>query len=262
MNVDLTGFHALVSGSTQGIGKAIAMQFAASGARVTLIARNETSLKSVLGELESPSGASHDYLVADFSQPMQLRERLSAYLAKDHMFHIVVNNTGGPPAGRAIDAPEDAFLSAFEQHLVCNQIISRLTVPGMQKAGYGRILNVISTSVKQPLANLGVSNTIRGAVANWAKTLANELGKDGITVNNLLPGATETERLASILDNKSKNTGVSVDEAAEAMRRAIPAGRFGKPEELAYAATFLASPLASYINGTNVVVDGGRTSSL
>ncbi len=261
MNIDLTGYNALVSGSTQGIGRAIAAQFAESGAAVTLMARNEGSLKQVLETLPSPGGAIHSYIVADFSDPQGVKKALQMHLA-GKAIHIVVNNTGGPPAGKAIDANIEEFRRAFEQHLICNQVICQFAVQGMIEYGYGRIINVISTSVKQPLNNLGVSNTIRGAVANWSKTLANELAPNGITVNNLLPGATETERLTGILKNKSQQSNISVDEARVQMLKAIPAGRFGKPEELAYAAAFLASPLASYITGTNLVIDGGRTSSL
>jgi len=255
MQIDLTGKNALVCGSTQGIGRAIAMEFASSGAKVTLCSRSESKLKNVLNEL---LGEGHDYLVADFSNPDSLKAVLKE--AKNE-YHILVNNTGGPPGGRAIDADITEYFSAFQQHLICNQILANHCVPHMQKSNYGRVLNIISTSVKQPLKGLGVSNTIRGAVANWAKTLATELGPFGITVNNILPGATETERLESIINNKVK-AGASEDEVTKAMLAAIPAGRFGQASELAYAATFLASDKASYINGTNVVVDGGRTSSL
>jgi len=256
MQIDLNGKNALVCGSTQGIGRAIAEEFANSGARVTLVARNEMKLVEVRDQL---SGEGHDYICADFSKPDELRKALAG---SNTDYHILVNNTGGPPGGPITDAETDAFVSAFQQHLLCNHILVQHCIPGMRSAGYGRVINVISTSVKQPLNGLGVSNTIRGAVANWSKTLANELGSFGITVNNILPGATETERLSSIISNKAAKSGSSEDEASKKMLSAIPAGRFGQPEELAYAATFLASDKASYINGTNVVVDGGRTSSL
>ncbi len=256
MEIDLNGKNALVCGSTQGIGRAIAEEFANSGARVTLVARNEMKLVEVRDQL---NGEGHDCICADFSKPDELRKALAN---SNTDYHILVNNTGGPPGGPITDAETDAFVSAFQQHLLCNHILVQHCIPGMRSAGYGRVINVISTSVKQPLNGLGVSNTIRGAVANWSKTLANELGSFGITVNNILPGATETERLSSIISNKAAKSGSSKDEASQKMLSAIPAGRFGQPEELAYAATFLASDKASYINGTNVVVDGGRTSSL
>lgn len=262
MKIDLTGKRALVAGSTQGIGKAIATQLAEAGAEVIAIARNEDKLKEVVVAFPTQNGQKHRYLVADFSNPNQVKEAITELIKTTNPIHILINNTGGPPAGLAIDADVEAYLSAFHQHLVCNQILAQAVVPGMKAANYGRIINIISTSVKQPLKGLGVSNTIRGAVANWSKTLATELGPFGITVNNVLPGATGTERLTSIIDNKSTKTGASKEEVAKDMLAAIPAGRFGEPEEIAFAATFLASPMASYINGINVPVDGGRTTSL
>jgi len=260
MNLNLNNKYALVCGSTAGIGKATAIALAQEGANVTLIARNEDKLKAVLAEL--PQQRSHDYIVADFSNPEELQAKVSDYIAKNHGFHILVNNTGGPAGGPIFSAEISEFESAFTQHLKCNHVLAQAIVPFMKEAGYGRIINVISTSVKQPLDGLGVSNTIRGAVANWSKTLANELGQFGITVNNVLPGATGTERLTEIIKNKSNKTGSSEEEAANAMRQAVPAKRFAKPEELAYAITFLASACASYINGINLPVDGGRTKSL
>jgi 3-oxoacyl-[acyl-carrier protein] reductase len=199
--------------------------------------------------------------VADFSQPSNVRE-VAATIVADHTIHILINNTGGPPGGLAIDADIEAFRAAFNQHLINNHQLVQAVVPGMRTAGYGRIINVISTSVKQPLPNLGVSNTTRGAVANWAKTLANELGADGITVNNVLPGATATARLDSIIANKASKTGKSEDDIHQAMAGAVPMNRVGKPEEVGQAIAFLASPAASYINGINLPVDGGRTGSL
>lgn len=262
MKIDLTGKRALVAGSTQGIGKAIATQLANAGASIIAIARNEEKLKEVVAGLSANNGQQHSYLVADFSNPNQVKIAIAELVKTTNPIHILINNTGGPPAGLAIDADVEAYLNAFNQHLVCNQILAQALVPGMKAANYGRIINIISTSVKQPLKGLGVSNTIRGAVANWSKTLATELGPFGITVNNVLPGATGTERLTSIIDNKSSKTGASKDEVAKSMLAEIPAGRFGEPEEIAFAATFLASPMAGYINGINVPVDGGRTSSL
>lgn len=263
LKLNFTGKNALVCGSTQGIGRATAQELASHGATVTLLARNAEKLAAVRDALPTPNGQVHDFLVADFSQPEQLRSTLAASLAeRDTPYHILINNTGGPAGGPAHGAETDAFVAAFQQHLVCNQILVQALLEGMQDEGYGRIINVISTSVKQPLPNLGVSNTIRGAVANWAKTLANELGGFGITVNNVLPGATDTERLASIIRNKAGKTGQSENDTALAMQSSIPAGRFAKAEEIAYAIVFLASESASYINGINLPVDGGRTKSL
>ena len=260
MNLQLYNKYALVCGSTAGIGKATAIALAEEGAIVTLIARNETKLKNVLSEM--PYMEKHDYIVADFSNPSELRKKVSYYISTNHGFHILVNNTGGPAGGQIFSARLEEFESAFTQHLKSNHALVQTLVPFMKDETYGRIINVISTSVKQPLDGLGVSNTIRGAVANWSKTLANELGQFGITVNNVLQGATVTESLTEILKNKLTKLCKIEQEAAEAMKNAIPAKRFAKPEELAYAITFLASACASYINGINLPVDGGRTKSL
>ena len=256
MNLNIQNKNALVCGSTQGIGKASAIQLAEEGANVTLIASNEEKLKKVLAEL--PKG-NHNYIVADFSNPTELKQKIEASKLN---FHILVNNTGGPAGGPVFNAQLDEFERAFTQHLKCNHVLVQALVPFMKEAGYGRVINVISTSVKQPLDGLGVSNTIRGAVANWSKTLANELGQFNITVNNVLPGATGTERLNEIIKNKSAKTGLSIDEVSKNMMNASPAKRFAKPEEIANAIVFLASERASFINGINVPVDGGRTKSL
>ncbi|WKD84830.1 NADPH-dependent reductase BacG [Polaribacter huanghezhanensis] len=258
MNLEIQNKNALVCGSTQGIGKASAMALAAEGVNVTLVARNEEKLKAVLAELPN-NNQCHSYLVADFSNPKALKEKLEASALQ---FHILVNNTGGPAGGPIFNAKLEEFESAFTQHLKCNHVLVQAVAPFMKTKCFGRIINIISTSVKQPLDGLGVSNTIRGAVASWSKTLANELGEFGITVNNVLPGATGTERLNEIIKNKSAKTGKTFDEVAAAMKKASPAQRFAKPEEIANAVVFLASEKASFINGINVPVDGGRTKSL
>lgn len=260
MNIDLQGKTAVVCGSTAGIGKAIAMQLAASGAQVILLARNTEKLQQVLQELPNQQ-CNHNAYTADFSDNTSVLTA-AVKIATDYTVSILVNNTGGPAAGPAHTAQAEEYISAFHNHLINNHNLMQTFLPAMKSEGYGRIINVISTSVKLPLPNLGVSNTIRGAVGNWAKTLANELGSFGITVNNILPGATETERLGNIISGKSTKTGISQSEITEEMLAEIPAGRFGKPEEVAYAACFIASNKASYINGTNVVVDGGRTGNL
>lgn len=262
MDLNLSGKRALVAGSTQGIGKASAIEIAGLGASVTLIARNEEKLRKVLDLLPKAKGQEHDYIVADFSQPDQLRSRVLDYLSRGNSFQILLNNTGGPPGGPAIDAKLDEFQQAFSNHLLCNHILVQAVVPGMKEASYGRIINIISTSVKQPLPGLGVSNTIRGAVANWAKTLANELGQYNITVNNVLPGATMTSRLESIISTKSESLGLDKEQVLKQMAQAVPMKRVAQAHEIAAAVAFLASPAASYINGINVPVDGGRTTSL
>jgi 3-oxoacyl-[acyl-carrier protein] reductase len=261
MDLKLTGKTAVVCGSTQGIGWATACELAEMGATIVLVSRNEEKLKQKVEELKSISAESHGYLAADFDQPDVLRQKINEW-AGENTAHILINNTGGPPAGLAIEADVQEYLTAFSQHLICNQILTTALVEGMKKAGFGRIVNVISTSVKQPLPNLGVSNTVRGAVANWSKTLAGELGQFNITVNNVLPGATATSRLDGIVANKMKKTGKSEDEVRKQMASASPMKRVAQPEEVANAISFLASPAASYINGINIPVDGGRTGCL
>lgn len=261
LSLDLGGKTALVAGSTQGIGLASAQALASLGARCVLISRNEESLKKAVATLDSAKGQRHEYIVADFNQPEEVGKQVNAYV-QSNPIHILINNTGGPPAGPVVDAKTDAFLTAFQQHLICNHILATAVIPGMKAAGYGRIVNVISTSVKIPLKNLGVSNTIRGAVASWAKTMANELASFGITVNNVLPGATATGRLEAIINNKVSKTGVSQEEAEQEMLHEIPAKRFGQPEEIAAMVAFLASPAAGYVNGVSIPVDGGRTGSI
>ncbi|MEO6883852.1 MAG: SDR family oxidoreductase [Bacteroidia bacterium] len=261
MNLDLTNKNALVCGSTQGIGKAAAIQLAKLGANVTLVARNETTLKSVLAELDTSANQKHQFLCIDFTNPNDLKDKIAAFAAKN-IVHILVNNTAGPAGGAAINAKLEEFIQAFSNHLICNQLLVQAVAEGMKKVNYGRIINIISTSVKQPIKGLGVSNTIRGAVANWSKTLSVELAPFGITVNNVLPGATKTIRLTSILENKSKKTGESIEKVEAEMLAEIPAGRFAEAAEIANAVAFLASPAAAYINGINLPVDGGRTSCL
>ncbi len=263
MNLSLKDRNALVCGSTQGIGKAVAQELALLGANVTLIARNETRLMEAKSQLDTSQAQEHSYIVADFSSPEMLKNAIENYLNhnKKHI-HILVNNTGGPPAGKAIDANTDDFLSAFNLHLISNQILVQAVINGMKNACYGRIINIISTSVKQPLKNLGVSNTIRGAVASWAKTLSVELAPFGITVNNVLPGATQTGRLEAILENKATKTNISLEDATAEMLAEIPAGRFAQASEIANAVAFLASESAGYINGVNLPVDGGRLGCL
>jgi 3-oxoacyl-[acyl-carrier protein] reductase len=262
MNLDLTGKTALVCGSTQGIGKASAIELSALGANVVLIARNEDALKTILTELDNSKGQKHYYITADFQKPVELKQKVDGFITKHGAAHILVNNTGGPPGGPITGAKAEEFLQAFNNHLICNHLLAQAALEGMKKEKYGRIINIISTSVKMPLKNLGVSNTIRAAVANWSKTLANETARFGITVNNVLPGATLTGRLQSIIENKSKNTGEAVDEVKGEMMAEIPMGRFADASEIANAVAFLASPAAGYITGINVPVDGGRTGCL
>lgn len=260
MDLNLEHKNALVCGSTQGIGKAAAFALASEGVKLTLVARNEAKLKDVIATL--PNADQHDYIIADFMNPMDLKSKVETYIQTNHGFHILVNNTGGPRSGAIIDASLEAFEDAFTQHLKCNHVLAQLTVPFMKEESYGRIINIISTSVKEPIEGLGVSNTIRNAVGNWSKTMSFELGRFGITVNNVLPGFTETERLNEIIKIKADQAQTSIEEMTAIMKTYTPAKRFAKPEETANAVVFLASAAASYINGVNIPVDGGRTKSL
>ncbi|MFD2725479.1 SDR family oxidoreductase [Hyunsoonleella rubra] len=260
MDLKLNNKNALVCGSTQGIGKATAIALAQEGVNVTLVARNREKLKEVLAEL--PQHRNHKYIVADFLKPRELQEQVIKFIEKEHGFHIVVNNTGGPASGEIVNASLEAFENAFTMHLKCNHLLAQATIPFMKTEGFGRIVNVISTSVKEPIPRLGVSNTIRGAVGNWSKTLSMEVAEFGITVNNVLPGFTDTERLTEIINIKAKLEDKSIEEMTEIMRHYTPAKRFAQPEETANAIVFLASGAAGYINGINVPVDGGRTKSL
>lgn len=253
---------ALVCGSTQGIGFAVASQLAKDGYNLVLLARNEDKLKKALSHLDVSQGQEHQILVADFSKPTELKTVIDSFIQNGNRVHVLVNNTGGPKGGLIKDAAPEEFINTFNQHLICNHILMQAVNPGMIADGFGRIINIISTSVKQPLPNLGVSNTIRGAVANWSKTLAGELGQFGITVNNVLPGATNTSRLAEIAGVKSEKTGQTVADIFEEMGGETPMNRIAEPEEVAAAVCFLASPEASYINGINLPVDGGRTKCL
>jgi 3-oxoacyl-[acyl-carrier protein] reductase len=262
MNLSLKGKRALVCGSTQGIGKAAALELALLGAEIILVARNEEALKATTQELDASFGQKHRYLVADFDFPDQLKSTVENHVKSHGPVHVLVNNTGGPPGGPITSATSGQFEKTFSNHLLCNHLLMQVVLEGMKKEQYGRIINIISTSVKIPLKGLGVSNTIRAAVANWSKTLAGEVAAFGITVNNVLPGATNTQRLQGILDAKSKKNAETISEVTNAMIAEIPMRRFAEASEIANAVAFLASPAAGYITGINIPVDGGRTGSL
>ncbi len=262
MDINLTGKRAIVCGSTQGIGKAAAIELASLGASVTLVARNEEALQKTKGELATSAGQQHSMLAVDFNLPEAVKEKVGKYVAQSGPVHILINNTGGPKGGPIVDAELHEFVNTFSQHLLCNHVLAQVVIPGMKSAQYGRIVNIISTSVKQPIAGLGVSNTVRGAVASWSKTLAGEVASFGITVNNILPGMTKTGRLDYVIRTKAERTGKTVEEITKEMIAEIPAGRCAEPHELAAVIAFLCSPAASYVNGVSIPVDGGRTSSL
>jgi 3-oxoacyl-[acyl-carrier protein] reductase len=261
----LQGKSALVCGATRGIGRACAREFARLGARVTVMARSDEGLREAVEEIGAAGGrggATHDALRADFDDFAAVQRVVSERLTGGAGFQILLNNSGGPPGGPLLDAEPESFLKAFRRHLICNHVLAKLLVPGMKQAGYGRIINIVSTSVKQPIPGLGVSNTVRAAVASWAKTLSAELAPFGITVNNVLPGATRTDRLLQIIRDRARASGRGEKEIEEEMKRDIPAGRFGEAEEIAAAAGFLALPASGYVNGISLAVDGGRTTSL
>ncbi|MCU0338845.1 MAG: SDR family oxidoreductase [Spirosomaceae bacterium] len=262
MNLNLTGKTAIVCGSTQGIGRATAIELAQMGANVTLMARNEASLQQTLATLDTSYGQTHRYLVADFMSTASVKAAIEQYLGEFPAVHILINNTGGPAGGPIIEASPAQFLATFEMHLINNQILAQAVVPSMKAAGFGRIVNIISTSVKQPIVGLGVSNTIRWSVASWAKTLSLETGKWGITVNNVLPGYTKTGRLETVNQMRAQATGKAVEEVENQLIAEIPMGRFAEAEEVAAAVAFLCSPAAAAISGINIPVDGGKTGSL
>lgn len=261
MNLTLEGTYAIVCGSSQGIGFAIAEELALMGANCILLARNEDKLETAIALLDTTLRQLHSYHAIDFNNHDAAMQLIDEIVAK-HPVHILVNNSGGPAAGPIVDATAEQFLQAFHQHLLTNHLLTTAVLPRMKEEGYGRIINVISTSVKVPLPNLGVSNTTRGAVASWAKTMANEVGAFGITVNNVLPGATRTGRLESILSNTAQKKNKATEEVEKEMMQEIPAKRFGEPAEIAAVAAFLATPAAAYVNGVSIPVDGGRTGSI
>lgn len=261
MHLSLEGKNAIVCGSTQGIGLAIAEELALLGANCTLVARNEEALKAAVHNLDIALRQQHGYLVADFSKPEELKKIIQKHVQSAPV-HILINNTGGPPAATPLNAKEEDYLLAFNQHLICNNILAMAVIPSMKQAKYGRIINVISTTIRIPMTNLAVSGTVRGAVASWAKILSNEVGQYGITVNNILPGFAKTTRLQSIIDGNAKTRGVSSDIIEQEMINTIPMKRFADPEELGAVAAFLASPAASYVNGASIPVDGGKTGAI
>ncbi|MBX3363901.1 MAG: SDR family oxidoreductase [Phycisphaeraceae bacterium] len=262
MNLDLSGKSALVCGASAGIGRACAVELASLGATVTVAARSADKLAALAAELPRPGGQNHAALVLDLSKPVEARQAVTTRVAEAGAYHILINNTGGPPSGPLLEATAAQFLAAFETLLLTAHHLVQVVSPGMKQAGYGRIINIASTSVKQPIQGLGLSNAVRAAVANWAKTLSQELGGFGITVNNVLPGYTDTERLQMLFEARSGKSGQSVEAIREEVVRSIPAARLGRAEDIAAAAGFLASPAAGYINGINLPVDGGRLGCL
>lgn len=260
MNLNLQDKNAFVCGSTQGIGLASAKTLAKMGANITLIARNETKLQAALLELDNSLNQQHDYLIADFSKPEQLREITADYIKSSQKnIHILINNTGGPKGGAITEADAMEFVRAYEMHIVCNHYLAQNVLDGMKNDRFGRIINIISTSVKIPINGLGVSNTTRGAVASWAKTWSNEVAKFGITVNNVLPGFTDTVRLKQLFEAKATRLNTNYETILQNAINTVPANRLATAQEVANVVGFLCSEAAAMVNGTSIPVDGGRT---
>lgn len=261
MEINLKGLHAVVGGGSRGLGHASAVKLAAAGAQVTLMARNEDKLKKALTELPSPHGQKHDFLAVDYYDYEGLKEKSTQYFT-ERSIDILVNNTNGPKAGGVMDKTLDDYQDAFDLLFKSYHVLAHLSVDGMKKRGYGRIINVSSISVKEPIRDLVLSNTIRSAVVSWAKCLAMEVGQYGITVNNVLTGSFDTERIEEVMLAQSKSSGVSIENLRKQKTERIPCGRLGRPEEYGYLVTFLASPYAAYINGANIPIDGGYLQSI
>lgn len=263
MNILLNKRRVLLCGGSQGIGLAAAHLFAESGASVTLMSRNEDALVDACNSLPVINGdQKHGYIIADLSDPYKSSEALSAYLKEGYNIDILVNNSGGPSPSPLLTEKPDKFLAYFTQHVITAQLFVQLLIPYMKKNHWGRIVNIISTSVRVPIPGLGVSNTVRGAMAAWSKTLAGELAPFGITVNNVLPGSTDTRRIASIIAADAQKTGKSESEIRAMREASIPMTRIGTAEEVAAGIVFLASAQASYITGVSLPIDGGSTPAL
>jgi 3-oxoacyl-[acyl-carrier protein] reductase len=262
MKLNLENKTAYVGGSSKGLGLASAKALSTLGASVILVGRSEDVLNKALTTLDTSKGQQHSYLVVDYHQPQQVKASAQKLISEGSTIHILVNNTGGPHPGPAIDMSPEDYANAFQTQLVNFQTLAQTFVPGMKAAGYGRIINLTSTSTREPLTAMGLSNTVRAAVANWGKSLASELGSFGITVNNILPGMHLTDRGESLIASRVKTTGLTKAEVERAMLADIPAGRFGDPEDFGEVLAFLCTPSAGYINGIDLPVDGGKLKGL
>jgi 3-oxoacyl-[acyl-carrier protein] reductase len=254
------GRHALVCGASAGIGRAAALALADLGAHVTALARSESSLRELVTEIQD-QGGSCGLIVADLDDRESLCDNVAGLLAEKGPIHILVNNSGGPPSGPLLGASEADLIAPFGRHVLSSHLLTQMLLPGMKEAGYGRIINVISTSVREPIPGLGVSNTIRGAMASWAKSISREL-PPGITINNVLPGFTDTARLTVLGEAVAERSGTSLQEVREMWLSDVPEARLAQPSEIAAAIAFLASPAGAFVRGTSMPVDGGRLRSI
>jgi len=262
MNLDLSNKTALVCGGSQGLGFAVANELALLNATIILLSRSEDKLKEAVKKLPANAQQQHSYISADTSKPAEVKEKLQQYLQQNSSIHILINNSGGPASGPALETKAEDFTSSFQSHLITAHTITQLVVPGMKQAGFGRIINILSTSIKEPINHLVISNSVRAAVANWAKTLANDLAQFGITVNNVLPGYTKTDRLKYLFGKQAESNQTTVDAIEQKQAEQIPAKRLGIPEEFGAVVAFLCSPAAGYVNGVNLPVDGGALHGL
>lgn len=260
MKIDLNGKNALVGGSSKGIGRAIAERLARSGANVTLMARSENLLKTIVAQLDTSQGQSHQYLVVDFSNYTLFASQMEEYF-KSNTVDILINNTQGPAAGGAIEKSIEDYQTAFDLLFKCAVYTTSLALKHMQSQQWGRIVNVASVSVREPLSYLALSNSLRAALVTWAKSLSIEIAANNITINNTLTGYFDTERIAQLNAEKAKKMNVPIEKVREAMEGQVPMQRIGQPEEYANLVCFLASEQASYITGTNIPIDGGLLKS-
>ncbi|NQD69758.1 SDR family oxidoreductase [Sphingobacterium shayense] len=261
MEISLEGQTALVGGSSDGIGFAIAKVLAECGAQVVLMARNEKKLQSAMTKLAVDHGQSHSFIVTDFNNHLQHQQIMEAYF-DDHQIDILVNNTNGPSAGDVFSKGTIDYQQAFELLFQNAVYTTNLALPSMRKKSYGRIINVSSMTVKEPSDALVLSNTMRTALVSWAKSLSNAVAKDGITVNSILTGFFDTERLNSLMRLQAERTGLEVEKVKELKIANIPVGRLGEPEEYASLVAFLASSYANFLTGTAIPLDGGASVGL
>jgi 3-oxoacyl-[acyl-carrier protein] reductase len=259
--IDLSSYRALVCGASAGIGRACAMALAKAGAEVTVLARSQDKLEALEPELKEAGAKDTHVIAVSMDDRVTLRAKVEKHQRDFGAYHILVHNTGGPKAGPMLEKTEDDLLATFERHQLTAHMLVRLLLPGMKEAGYGRFVNILSTSVREPIDGLGLSNAIRAGMVGWAKTVANELPPN-VTINNVLPGFTATERLTELKKAMAERTDRTEDEVEAEWVGGIPEGRLGRPDEIGSVVLFLASPLASYMRGSSLAVEGGRLKSL